>query len=154
MALHPPPPIFRLKVRRGMAGLPAHRIGASKGPYAVTEGFTSRERGSLLFSRHPARRGSPFSRTGDDAQVPADGVQLADGAPQKDEFVVRQKGKRAEEQEMRQNASRCSTQWQIFPLVEPESLSELPKPPLRACRLKAFADGNVTDKQQAELAGL
>jgi len=62
--------------------------------------------------------------------------------------------KEDEDQEMRQNASQCSTQWQIFPLIEPTSLSELPEPPLRAYRLKAFADCNVTDKQRAEIAGL
>ena len=31
---------------------------------------------------------------------------------------------------MRHNASQCSTQWQIFPLIEPRNLSERPEPPL------------------------
>jgi hypothetical protein len=31
---------------------------------------------------------------------------------------------------MRQNASQCQTQWQIFPLIEPKNLSEQPAPPL------------------------
>ena len=33
---------------------------------------------------------------------------------------------------MRHNASQRSTQWQIFPPIEPENLSEQPEPPLSA----------------------
>jgi hypothetical protein len=59
-----------------------------------------------------------------------------------------------DERRMRQNASQCSTRWQIVPLIEPESVSELTEPLLWAYRLKVFADGNVTDRQPAEIAGI